>query len=150
MKKLKRTSAFGMACLALSLFSTICWADAAPCEKNFTVKEGVLGRQIYNTWQVLPEITTQKAFRRTYIHLAKEGWAINLTDKEFGIISASPGDGGKAAPLNVFIEDLGDNGGGVSPKGIKVTITFSVPGGLQASEDSIRKSFCETLAEIKR
>ena len=155
MDRLKYISISGMACLALTFFSAISWADSTPCEKNFTAKEGVLGRQIYNTWQVLPEITPQKAFRRAYIYLIREGWAINLTDKEFGIISASQqgvssGEGGKAAPLNVLIEDLGDSGGGLSPKGIKATVTFSIPGGLHASEDGVRRSFCDMLADIKR
>lgn len=152
LKPLPALLTMALACLALPAFGQ---AEGAPCEKNFTVKEGVLGRQIYNTWQVLPEITPQKAFRRAYIYLIREGWAINLADKEFGVISASQqgvssGEGGKAVPLNVLIEDLGDSGGGLSPKGIKATVTFSIPGGLHASEDGVRGSFCDMLADIKR
>ena len=154
MNRSKKSLAVGIGCLVLLSISTISWADVAPCEKNFTVKEGFFGKKIYKTWQDLQDLMPQTIFKRAYAFLVKEGWVINFTDKETGVISALQQDvsadgGGKVAPLNIFIENAGNYLGGKSG-GTRVTMTFSIPGGLHAQEDMVRKNFCDALAEIKK
>lgn len=104
-------------------------------------------------------LTLQMIFNRTYAYLVKDGWVINLTDKETGVISASQADepsgsAGKTATLNILIENVGNYFGGLpsgsgAPGGYRLTMAFSVPGGLHAHEEMVRKTFCDALAEIR-
>ncbi len=159
MNRLRNLLTIGVACLACAAFPATGWAQAAPCEKNFTVKEGLLDRKIYKTWQDMLALTQQMIFNRTYAYLVKDGWVINLTDKEAGIISVSqagdsPVGAGKVANLNILIENAGNYFGGLPsgrgvPGGYRLTMVFSVPGGLHAQEEMVRKTFCDALAEIK-
>ncbi|MGC2049642.1 MAG: hypothetical protein WA635_13665 [Gallionella sp.] len=131
------------------------WADTAPCEKNFTVKDGFFDKKIYKTWQDIRALTRQTIFKRAYAYLVKGGWVINLADMETGVIIASQSGGaGKVASLNIFIENSGNYFGGVpGTRGVtgafRVTMTFSVPDGLDAHEDMVRNDYCHALAEIK-
>ncbi len=135
------------------------WADTAPCEKNFTVKDGLFDKKIYKTWQDMLALTQQMVFNRTYAYLVKDGWVINLANKEAGVISASQveessGGAGKVANLNILIENAGNYFGGLPsgrgvPGGYRLTMAFSVPSGLNAHEEMVRKNFCDALAEIK-
>ena len=159
MNRLRNSFVVGVACLVFSTIPATVWAVTEPCEKNFTVKDGFFDRKIYKTWQELLALTRQAIFMRTYTYLVKGGWVINLTDEETGVISASQvedssGSAGKMANLNILIENAGNYYGGVAgkrgvPGAFRVTMTFSVPGGLDAHEDMVRKEFCGALAEIK-
>lgn len=156
---MKNSLACGIACLAFATIPATGWAEAVPCENNFTVKDGLFDRKIYKTWQDLVDLSQMMIYRRTYAYLVKDGWAINLADKENGIISASQveetaGGAGKTATLNVLIENAGNYFGGLPsgrgiPGGYRLTMTFSVPKGLHAQEDRVRANFCDALAEIK-
>ena len=159
MNRLRNSLAIVVACLVFVAIPATGWADTVPCEKNFTVKEGLFDKKIYKTWQNLAALTQMMIYRRTYAYLVKDGWVINLTDKENGIISASQaeelsGGAGKAANLNILIENAGNYFGGLpSGRGIpgeyRITMTLSVPSGLHAREDMVRKNFCDAMAEIK-
>jgi len=159
MNRLMNSLVIGVACLAFATIPATGWADTVPCEKNFTVKDGLFDKKIYKTWQDLVALTQQMIFKRTYAYLVKDGWVINLTDKENGIISASQaeessGGAGTVANLNILIENAGNYFGGLPsgrdfPGGYRVTMIFSVPGGLHAREEMVRENFCDALAEIK-
>lgn len=159
MNRLKNSLTIGIACLAFATIPATGWAETVSCEKNFTVKDGLFDRKIYKTWQELVALTQQMIFNRTYAYLVKDGWVINRTDKENGIISASQaeesiGGAGKVATLNILIENAGNYFGGLPsgrgvPGGYRLTMAFSVPSGLNAHEDMVRKNFCDALAEIK-
>jgi hypothetical protein len=149
----------GAACLFFATIPATGWADTAPCERNFTVKDGFFGKKIYKTWQDVRALTRQTIFKRAYAYLVKGGWVINLSDMETGVITASQveessGGAGKVASLNIFIENSGNYFGGVPgtrgvPGAFRVTMTFSVPNGLDAHEDMVRHNYCDALAEIK-
>ena len=79
----------GTGLLILAFASTLSWAGSEPCETNFTVKDGLFDKKIYKTWQDFPIVPIQSIYRRAYKSLVKDGWIINLTDKEGGVISAS-------------------------------------------------------------
>lgn len=149
----------GVAYLIFATFPGTGWADIAQCEKNFVVNDGFFDNKIYKTWQDIRDLTQQMLFKRTYNFLVKGGWVINLADNEAGVISAaqfddSSGSAGKMANLNILIENSGNYYGGVAsrrsvPVAFRITMTFSVPSGLHAHEDMVRKNFCTALAEIK-
>jgi len=159
MNRLRNSLAIGVACLVFATIPATVRADTVPCEKNFTVKDGLFDKKIYKTWQNLGALTQMMIYRRTYAYLVKDGWVINLTDKENGIISASQaeelsGGAGRAANLNILIENAGNYFGGLpSGRGLpgeyRLTMALSVPGGLHAHEDMVRKTFCDALEEIK-
>lgn len=149
----KKSLIIGIGGLILISISMLGWAENEPCETNFTVKEGLFDKKIYKTWQDFPIVPIQSIYRRVYKSLIKDGWIINLTDKEGGVISASqlegsPGEGGKVAPLNIFIENAGKYGSILGS--VKVSMIFSVPSGLHADEHMVRKNFCAILADIKQ
>ncbi|CAG1004906.1 hypothetical protein ANAEL_03280 [Anaerolineales bacterium] len=152
MNKLKKSLAIGAGLLILVSAATPGWAASEPCETNFTVKEGLFDKKIYKTWQDFPIIPLQTVYRRAYKSLIKDGWIINLTDKEGGVISASqlegsPGEGGKVATLNVFIENAGKYGSELGS--VRVLMIFSVPSALHASEHMVQMNLCALLSGIK-
>lgn len=159
MKRLRNSLVIGVACLAFATIPATGWADTAPCEKNFTVKDGLFDKKIYKTWQDMVALTQQMIFKRMYAYLVKSGWVINLTDKEAGVIFASQVEessagAGKVANMNILIENAGNYFGGLPsgrgfPGGFRITMTFLVPNGLHAHEEMVRKNFCDALAEIK-
>lgn len=159
MNRVRHLLVIGVACLTFATIPATGWADTAPCEKNFTVKDGFFDKKIYRTWQDLADLSQMMIYRRTYAYLVKDGWVINLTDKGNGIISASQveessGGAGKAATMNILIENAGNYFGGLPsgrgmPGGFRITMTFSVPSGLHAHEEMVRENFCDALAEIK-
>ena len=159
MNRLKNSLAIWIACMAFITIPATGWAETVPCEKNFTAKDGMFNGKIYKTWQELADLSQMMIYRRAYAYLIKDGWAINLTDKENGIISASQleeSSGGKekAASLNILIENAGNYFGGLPsgrgvPGAYRLTMAFSVPSGLIAHEEMVKKSFCDALAEIK-
>lgn len=153
MKMKKKSLAAVIAGLVLGSASTLGWADGEPCENNFSVKEGLFEKKIYKTWQDFPIVPIQSVYRRAYKSLVKDGWIINLTDKEGGVISASqlegsPNEGGKVVPLNIFIENAGKYGSILGA--VRVSMILPVPGGLHADEHMVRKTFCAILADIKQ
>ena len=159
MSRLKHSLITGVACLTFASIPATGWAEAVPCEKNFTIKDGYFDKKIYKTWQDIGSLTRQMVFARMYAYLVKDGWVINLTDREAGIISASQaeelsGGAGKAANLNILVENAGNYFGGLPsgrdvPGAYRVTMVFSVPSGLHAHEGMIKASFCGALAEIQ-
>ena len=152
MNKLKKSLAIGAGLLIIVSAATPGWAASEPCETNFTVKEGLFDKKIYKTWQEFPIIPLKTIYRRTYRSLVKDGWIINLTDKEGGVISASqlegsPGEGGKVASLNIFIENAETYGSLLGS--VKVSMILSVPSSLHAHEHMVRMNFCAVLSDIK-
>lgn len=150
---MQKKIAMGIAGLILVSVSTLSCAESEPCETNFTVKDGLFDKKIYKTWQDFPIVPIQSIYRRAYKSLIKDGWTINLTDKEGGVISASllegsPGEGGKVATLNIFIENAGKYGSILGS--VRTSMIFSVPSGLHADEHMVQMNFCAILADIKQ
>ena len=148
----KKPFAIGLAGLLLAFASASAWAEGTQCENSFTVKDGLFNRKVYKTLQDYPIVPIQAIYRRAYKSLIKDGWVINLIDKEGGVISASqlegsPGEGGKVATLNLFIENAGKYGSLLG--NVRVTTIFSVPGALQADEHMVRMALCSILGDIK-
>lgn len=153
MNSVKKPLAVGIAGLILAATSASVWAEGTQCETSFTVKEGLFNRKVYKALQDYPIVPIQAIYRRAYKSLVKDGWIINLTDKEGGVISASQlegsaGEGGKVATLNVFIENAGKYGSLLG--NVRVSVIFSVPGALQADEHMVRMALCSLLADIKQ
>lgn len=154
MDRSKKLRVIGIGCLVLVSVSTASRADSAPCEKNFTVEEGLFNRKVYKTWHDFLLFAPQTIFNRTYTSLVKDGWIINSLDKESGIIFASqlegsPGEGGKVASLNIIIENARNYFEGIKGA-VRISMILSVPSGLHESDDMVRKNFCDLVTDIKK
>jgi len=119
--------------------------DQGGCVSNFSVSGSFFTGKQYKTSVVLPEVSSQTAFKKAYASIVKKGYQITQSDKDIGVISASQqvtgSKGGKTAPLNVLVES--DSGAGS-----KIDFSFSTAGGLMAPEDAVRDEFCKITSEI--
>jgi hypothetical protein len=114
---------------------------AAQCETNFTSTGSFFAGKTMKTFAIVePDQAT--AFKGVYKALVSSGWTVTQSDKELGVITATETvsyGNGKTVPLNVVV-DKADNGG------TKVSLTFTMSGGLAASADSIKSGFCKLIA----
>ncbi len=126
--------------LACALCSASAFAEEA-CESHFTKEGGFFKGTIFKTWADIQGVEADQAYKKAYLHLSKEGWKITSSDKDIGIISAaqevSYGEG-KTAPLNVIIEDVGNDS--------KISISFSLSGGVVSPSNAVKESFCKIIA----
>lgn len=131
----------------LVIFSVIFAAPAfaaEQCETNFTKKGNFFKGSTFKTWANVEGVSTSDAYKKVYQYMAKDGWKLSPSDKELGIISASQEvsfGNGKSAPLNVVIEDDGGS--------TKISMNYSVSGGVTSPKKAVLKSFCETIASAK-
>ncbi|MFV0478560.1 MAG: hypothetical protein ACK5ME_12115 [Parahaliea sp.] len=111
-----------------------------PCESHFTKEGGFFKGTTFKTWADIKGISSSQAYKKAYLHLSKEGWKIVSSDKDIGIISASQdvsfGEG-KTAPLNVVVEESGS--------GTKISISFSLSGGVMSPSSAVKDSFCDII-----
>jgi hypothetical protein len=116
--------------------------DQGGCASKFSASGGQ-----YKSSVVLPEVSSQTAYKKAYTSLVKKGYQITQSDKDIGVITASqPAKGvlgmanGQFNVFNVLIES--DSGAGS-----KIEFSFSV-GGAWTSSDAVRDEFCKLTSEI--
>jgi hypothetical protein len=86
---------------------------------------------------VLPEVSSQVAFKRVLAAIAKKGYNISNSDERTGIISATQTtSANRTMPLELQIQS-------VSGAGTKIDISFSIASGMIAAEDGVRSEFCK-------
>lgn len=116
------------------------------CKTNFTAKGNFFSGKKFDTWQQFPAVAPPEAFKRLLAVVVKEGWKIAAADKDLGTISATQevsfSDGGKQVPMNILVESL-------APSGSKVSITFSLTGGLMGGTGTVQKGFCKLMAGVE-
>jgi hypothetical protein len=99
----------------------------------------------FKTHDFVENISKLTAVEKAAKELAKQGWAVTNTDKDLGIIGASQtvsyGEG-KTAPLSVVID--------AKNKGVDISITFSISGGLSTDVNSVKDSFCDVVTAIDK
>ncbi len=145
----KIISAIGISCFIFAYTSVSIRAEDktariedSPSFKHFTESGNFFTGKTFTTWQEFPDVSTANAFKRAYSFIAKDGYTIVSSDKDLGVISATQGvisSAAKTVPLNILIEHLG-------PSGSKVTITFSLTGGLVSS--GVRGLFAKVMDAV--
>lgn len=116
---------------------------ADECADNFTVEGSLMSGRTYKTFAVVPGVTKADAIAAAGRNLATDGWQINSTNENMGVISASQGvtgGTGKTVPLNVLVDDV--------TGGVKVSMTYRTSGGLSSPTDAVVKQFCTTIAAV--
>lgn len=117
---------------------------AEQCETNFTKEGSFFKGKTFKTWAEVEGVSSAEAFKKIYQQIAKDGWKISSSDKDLGIISAGQDvsyGNGKTAPLNVVVEESGVNS--------KISISYSISGGVSSPEKAVIESFCKTIAAAK-
>ncbi|HRO32842.1 MAG TPA: hypothetical protein PLQ03_05450 [Brevundimonas sp.] len=133
MSVLQAALSLGMAIMAGS-------PQAGECEANFRSEGSFFSGRRYTTSQTFPA-PAEAVYRRAYAAMVQEGWAIRSSDREMMVISATTEvsfGSGKTAPLNIIVEPTGD--------GSRVSMTFSISGGLSASDP--RGNMCSLMAKF--
>ena len=114
--------------------------QAGECEDNFRTDGSFFSGRRYTTHQTF-QAPPEAVFRRAYAALTQDGWVIRSSDRDMMAISAATeasfGDG-KSAPLNVLVEP--------TQNGSRVSLTFSISGGLVASNP--QGNICELMAKF--
>jgi hypothetical protein len=116
--------------------------EDSPSFKHFTESGNFFTGKKFTTWQEFPDVSTGNAFKRAYAFIGKNGYTIVSSDKDMGVISATQGVTSRAAktvPLSILVEALGNGGS-------KVTITFSLSGGLVSS--GVRGEFARIMDAV--
>lgn len=115
---------------------------AEQCETNFSSAGSFFKGKVFKTWADVPGVDSVNAYKKVYLQVVKDGWKINSSDKELGIISAGQEvsyGAGKSAPLSITVEKIGEGNS-------KISIAYSISGGISAAEKDVIKSFCQTIA----
>ncbi len=132
--------------VAIALISVQAFSDTEQCKTNFTKEGSFLSGTTFKTWAEVEGVETADAFKKVYLQTVKDGWKITSSDKEMGIISAAQDvsyGNGKTAPLNIIVEKSSTNGS-------KISITYSLSGGVKSPEKAVIESFCKTISSAKQ
>lgn len=130
-------------CLALLLTSSAALAQAPQCMANYSVDGNFFSGRTFQTSGEFPSVSPADAYRRAYANVVRQGFRINRSEPEMGILAAEQGVSGsdRVVPLNLVFEDNGQGG-------TRVSITFSPAGGLMVGEAGLKSGFCEILGAI--
>ncbi len=133
--------------LLLSCFMSLP-AAAEQCKTNFSSKGSFFKGKKFESWAEFEGISSASAFKKISQQIAKDGWKITNSDKELGIISAGQDvsyGNGKVAPLNVIIEEVTTESG----SNTKISINYSISGGVSSPKKAVIESFCTTINAAK-
>lgn len=127
--------------LSLIIGSLLCsTAFAGDCGGKFSETGAFLLGKTFKLEVEVPN-SPVAAFNGAYRTAVKEGWKIEQSDRELGVISAVHGEQalrGKRLPLNITIEPASG--------GSEITLQFATPPGLGSSESDVREGFCKIVA----
>jgi hypothetical protein len=118
--------------------------DPRECARNFTYDGSFAKGRTFKTNALVRNVSQDQAMKRAVRYIANDGWQINNTNTELGIISASQTvsyGNGKTAPLNVGIES--------AQGGVEVSLTYAISGGLSSPVDAVQNFFCTLVSTIE-
>lgn len=117
--------------------------DTRACAQNFTYDGSFMAGRTFKTYDFVPNVSKSVAVERAAKFTVQEGFVISSSDKDMGIISAyqdvSFGNG-KKNPLNITIDE--------HDKGVKVSMSSSISGGVTAPVNAVKDYFCNTIASV--
>lgn len=115
-----------------------------PCIDNYTKEGSFFSGRTFKSWAEYPTVSEADAFKKVYREVVNQGFKVNSTDKEMGMISAQQNvtGGSTTVPLNVSVESKG--------QGSRVELTFSTQGGLAVGEEGLQKGFCDLLGSVTK
>ena len=109
-----------------------------PCTPNITEQGNFFAGTVFKCSKEYANISKEKAFDKIVSSMAINGYHINNSNKELGLISAAlPVTAGKGqtVPMNVVVNKEAN-------KQIKVSATINIPGGVMGGGDETTNYFC--------
>lgn len=116
-------------------------AYAASCEEDLSISGNLFTGKMYKIATILSGTSSDAAYRGAYRFVVKEGWKIQQSDKDAGVIAAVNNEyfnKGKTLPLNVVVEPATD--------GAKISLTYATPAGLSSPDEAVRDHLCKLIA----
>jgi hypothetical protein len=130
-------------CLFALLLVTATARAADDCVSNYRETGSFLSGMQYSTSQDFSDVTPHQAFQRAYAFTAQNGFTINNSNEDAGVISASQSVSygqGKPVPLSVIVKPDG--------AGSKVLITYATSGGVSSPSRAIQAHFCKAMEAV--
>lgn len=126
----------GLVCLSAGVR-----ANASSCEEGLVISGSLFTGKMYKIAMDLPGASSGAAFRGAYRFVVKEGWKVQQSDKDAGVIAAVNNEyfnKGKTLPLNVVVEPTSG--------GARISLTYSTPAGLSSPDEAVRDHLCKLVA----
>lgn len=116
--------------------------QAAQCDSNFSASGNMLRGKVFKTSADLPGLDADKAYKRTYLAIVKQGFMLQQHDSTMRFISARNNGSTADRPqtLNAMLEPVAD--------GAQISLTFTMPPGAIAAENTIRTEFCKLVNSV--
>ena len=130
-------------CLSALLLVTVTAQAADDCSSNYTKTGSLASGLQYNTSEAFAGVAQRQAFQRVYAFTAQNGFTIDISNEDAGLILASKSESyghGKAVSLNVTVKPEG--------AGSRVIITYATSGAVMSPSAVIQQHFCKTMAAV--
>lgn len=126
--------------LALTCLATP--AVAATCEESFQKKGDFLNGAAFSARVQVEGLTVERAFSQLRPILAREGIKTISSDANMGVLKAeNPATAfQRALPIDVFASMSGNL--------LNVEMIFTIPSGVGASRDTVKKYLCGALNQL--
>ncbi len=130
--------------LTLCVLSPAAWAEEPPCRVNYKQEGNLLSGRRFSTWDVVPNVSVETAFKRIYVEGTQSGLTVASSDKEMGVISFEQANAGSilgkgtvSVPWNVSIDAEGT--------GVKIRVTKLTPPNYNTGKEFQMKSMCGVI-----
>ena len=126
--------------IAFGVNSTAAHAEEDGCRANFVAEGNILSGSRFKTFELAADLAPLEVYRRAFVALVQEGFKIELSDKDLGVITAAiPARfGDRNGTINTVVDTF--NGS------TRITITFSLRAGMIAWD--VRASMCDLMRKI--
>jgi len=114
------------------------------CMSNFSYEGSNFKGRTFRTKAFVGNVKLPDAMKRAARHISLNGFQINSSDLNLGIISASQPvsySQGKTVPLSVSFEE--------EKGGVLMNFSYSTSGGVTSPVDAVQKFFCAVTAEVE-
>lgn len=126
------------------------FAQDKACETNYKQEGGFMSGRRFSTFETLPDVKPDVAYKRIYQGGVKSGLTVALADKEMGVINFQQSGAGTtfggngqsvSIPWNVSIEEDG--------AGSRITVTKTTPPSYPTSADAQKTMMCGVVDEAR-
>ena len=117
-------------------------SSAVTCEKTYTIEGDLWNGRVFKGERQIDNILKMEAVTQAAGIVLADGFIINSSSPELGMISASETKGdGRVFPLNIIFSDSGS--------GVLGKISISTPAGSSTSADTMKKYMCGLINKVK-
>ncbi len=117
-------------------------STAVTCEDSFKIEGDLWSGRVFKADRQIDDILKNEAVTQAAALIMAQGFVINSSTPELGVISASETKrDGRVFPLNMMFTEI--------DSGLLGSISISTPSGSSTSADGMKKYMCDILNDIK-